>query len=431
MAENDITIKQILDTINAFTASNAAMISALNTNTLETTKNTQAVAANTAAVQALTAKITGGVVVPPVDPPPVEPPPTTAQKWGVQGRKFTKDGVVIPFLKGANCRPIAFHIENTPEGERIHVLPGGDDVNYHTKYAHITDVNDTINLAQAMGCHVMRIYAPIMSHQNGQLGTNIDYCLRRVNELVNYISYRGMGTLIVLNCTSSPFHVYPAPSNIDWYKTGYKKEYLDFVTAFARAFKDNQNVFGFEVGNEFHSYQPFGTVEAEIMLAFMGDMASRIKAIAPNRLVLPGNETSHQLFSHQKVNYFQRYLDTAFDALSLHLYDPSLQEPLGVGTKLGDNANQAANYELAQTEKPVYVGEFGISRVGHSLNAAEPTRKFLALAKSLGIAGVFQWAVVQARQEGGNIGWHDAASLDNCEHTHDFQQLAKVWADFS
>lgn len=418
----EITIKDFLDAITGLKGEVSGLKATLAAMTLELTSLRQEVA-----------RLGGTPTTPPIVIPPTQPPPSQTKKgWGVNQntRKFTKDGIDVPFVKGANCRPLAYHIKTTPQGEFVHILPG-DDIAYFTSLAHIQDVDDTIERARAMGCDAMRIYAPIRTHQNGMWGTNIQYCIDRVSEAVRYIANRGMATLLVLNCTSSPFNVHPAPSNIQWYKTGYKKEYLDFVNAVVDAFRDNENIFGFEVMNEPHSYQPFGVNEAEIMLAFMGDMASRIKAIAPNRLVLPGNETSHQLFSHQKVNYFQRYLDTAFDALSLHLYSPTLNEPLGAGTKLGDNANLAANYELAQTKKLVYAGEIGIFRQGHSLNAAEPTRKLLALLKSLGVAGAFQWGLVEARQEGGNIGWHDGTSMDNCEHTHDFLHLFDVWANFN
>ena len=354
-------------------------------------------------------------------------PPDPKQRWGVQGRKFTKDGAVIPFLKGMNVRPIAYYIKgNTPH-----------PLNYMTQYAHIADVEKTLNRAATMGTHVIRFYAAISTLPNGNLGTDIDYCVQRTIEMVNFINGRGMGALIVLtdNATSG-FHVYDNDAKyrtntgltLDWYKSGYKGKYLAFVSAVVTALKDHQGVFGFETGNEFHSQQPFGIPESDVMLAFMGDMATYIKNIAPNRLVLPGVETAHQLFAHNKGVYFPQYLATKYDALSIHCYDPTSAEPLGGGTKIGVAPNLAEEYELKQTQKPVYIGEFGVSRVGNSRNAAPITQQWINYVKSKNVAAAFQWGLAEAEQPGANIGYHDAASFDTAEHNHDFGDLVSVWS---
>lgn len=354
-------------------------------------------------------------------------PPITVG-WGVTGNKFTLNGTPVNFVKGANCRPIIYYIKNNVEHK----------LSYQTALAHIQDVERTLNRATSMGMKVIRIYAAISTLQNGSPGTDIPYCLDRISEMINFIKGRNMAALLVLTDNAgSGFHVAGDDQwrdgsgryKIEWFKDKWQVNYLNWVTAVVTRFKDEEGVFGFEVMNEARLPEPHNNTNADIMLTFQIDIAKTIKDLAPNRLCLPGNETIHQLFAGLKAQYFDRFLAAQFDALSLHLYSPTPSEPFGTGTSAPPAPNQAPQFEIPKAvNKAVYVGEFGIARGDGQGNAASPTSQFLALAKQSKIAGVFQWALGESEQPRANIGYHDAASMDNSPHgIHDFFDLVAVW----
>lgn len=381
-----------------------------------------------AAIKALPSNPGGGNGENPPDPPD-NPDPPEPREYSIVGRNFLVNGKT-KFLKMANVRAGAWYIEN----DRPHIL------NYLTGSAHLDDVLRTLDTARFMGMDVIRFYGAISTNPDGSPGTNIDYCIRRVKNMLDLLDARGMGGIVVLDDNaSSGLNVFDGmhegakgrPTN--WYTSGYRDKYKSFVAQMVGALSGHPGLFGWEVQNEGHLREPHGQAEAKAVFNFMIDIANTIRGISTKEFILPGNETLWQLFANNPTVREDFVKLKAYSALSGHFYSPSPQEPLGANTRLGQVPNKVEEFDLALAAKynlPFYVGEFGVHRPRENpINAAPITDTYLNHCKSIGLAGVAQWGLSVA-MNGGDLGWSDAAGMDNdaSNHRYDFDALINVWS---
>lgn len=418
MAENDITIQKILDTINALTASNAALINAVGMNTLEVTK-----------LRLQLEK--GGVVVPPdTDPPPPPPPDPTGWEFAVSGTHFTLNGKK-KWIKIVTVRAAAFTIENN----KPHIL------NYFTGSAHQNDLIKTLNTARACGVDVVRFYGSISTYPDGTKGTDTDYCIRRCKEVLDLLAGLGMYGLIVLdeNATSG-LGVYDGMHDgadgrpTSWYEEGHEEVYLKHVEDMVHNLSDHPAYWGCTLGNEYHIREQT-TKGATAVYNFLLKMGRRVKQLNRGKFCFVDNETLWQLFAGIG-NLTDQFVKTAseekiFTGLTLHIYNPSDAEPLGANTRLGAAPNRAETVDIPLAKKytiPIIVTEMGVTRSNQNpINAAPILTKWIAYLKSLGIAMGGWWLLVDSMNDG-DLGWHDDASIDNAPngHRYDWQDMIKA-----
>jgi hypothetical protein len=427
-----LTFQQLYDQLNALTATNAAL-------TLELTKHRQQLAVHGDLLKALTEALKGGVVVPPTQPPPVEPPveppPPTQTGWGTQGRFFTRNGVK-EFPKIVSVRAAAFTIENN----KPHVL------NYFTGSAHQNDLIKTLSTARACGVDVVRFYGSISTYPDGRKGTDTDYCIRRSREVLDLLAAQGMFGLVVLdeNATSG-LGVYDGMHDghdgrpTSWYETGHEQVYLKHVEDMVHGLSDHPAYWGCTLGNEYHLREQT-TKGATAVYNFLLKMGRRVKQLNRGKFCFVDNETLWQLFAGVG-NLTEQFVKTAYEekiftGLTLHVYNPRVNEPLGENTRLGDAPNRAESVDIALATKypmPVLVTEMGVTRsLENPINAAPILTQWIAYMKSLGIAGGGWWLLVDSINDG-DLGWHDDASIDNAPngHRYDWNDMLKALAAIS
>jgi len=138
-----------------------------------------------------------------------------------------------------------------------------------------------------------------------------------------------------------------------WYAGGYKVKYIPWVREVVARFKDSPAIGMWELINEPGGHNPQGSVSDATMKAFFDDVATLIKSIDPNHLVLSGSGaeylagTSDFAYVHSGPNV---------DVGSLHEYDYDWQ---GSHTIVSGHLKATLD-GMNAVDKPLILGEVGI-----------------------------------------------------------------------
>lgn len=236
----------------------------------------------------------------------------------------------------------------------------------------------------------------------------------------------------------------------EWYRTGYKKNYLNYVKDVTATFKDRDEIMLWELINE-----PVNNSFPE-MYNFADDASKTIKVADPNHLISigtiggVGDKFGDQLSRFNVSNFEKLYSIKTLDAISIHDYsfNSTVLERLDILYRLKGKANSAdyfrkidtminsipqsfdkytlerfkrtydfplslryiwssynkKNIQIAKKlDKPIYIGEVGFKK------SMEEYRK-LILEQELkryfneGIAGVLLWSF---ESQGKSVDGHD------------------------
>ncbi|MBK6770957.1 MAG: cellulase family glycosylhydrolase [Ignavibacteria bacterium] len=132
----------------------------------------------------------------------------------------------------------------------------------------------------------------------------------------------------------------------EWYRTGYKKNYLNYVKDVTTAFKDRDEIILWELINE-----PVNNSFPE-MYNFAEDASKTIKESDPNHLISIGtiggigDKFGDQFSRFNVANFEKLYSIKTLDAISIHDYsfNSTVLERLDILYRLKGKANSADNF---------------------------------------------------------------------------------------
>ncbi|MBK7158087.1 MAG: cellulase family glycosylhydrolase [Ignavibacteria bacterium] len=132
----------------------------------------------------------------------------------------------------------------------------------------------------------------------------------------------------------------------EWYRTGYKKNYLNYVKDITTAFKDRDEIILWELINE-----PVNNSFSE-MYNFAEDASKTIKESDPNHLISIGtiggigDKFGDQFSRFNVANFEKLYSIKTLDAISIHDYsfNSTVLERLDILYRLKGKANSADNF---------------------------------------------------------------------------------------
>jgi mannan endo-1,4-beta-mannosidase len=191
-----------------------------------------------------------------------------------------------------------------------------------------------------------------------------------------------------------------------WYKTGYLGPYLSWVNRVTTAFKDSPAVAIWEIMNEPGTRLPDGNavdgLTEDVMKSFFDTTAARIKQNDPHHLVSTGSVAPWADFEAGVAGYTAVHSGPDIDLVSLHEYDYPYQNSGKIVSDWFAVAQEAAR----DLNKPIYVGEAGISLAAGCMSAsqrADALRQKFDAYLSAGASGVNYWVVLGAPNNPGDV----------------------------
>ncbi|WP_412739490.1 cellulase family glycosylhydrolase [Krasilnikovia sp. MM14-A1259] len=177
-----------------------------------------------------------------------------------------------------------------------------------------------------------------------------------------------------------------------WYTSGYRTNYLPWVTTVVSRYKDNPTVAMWEMINEPGSFSSSAYTDAMVK-GFFDATAAKIKSIDPNHLVGTGALSEDMKGTG---NYATVHASPNIDVASLHEYEYDWNNSNAIVT--GHLATVLA--QMAPLGKPVIIGETGIQagagcRTSVTARDAAIRQKLTRYTAYPAVAGVNVWSVVQ------------------------------------
>lgn len=155
----------------------------------------------------------------------------------------------------------------------------------------------------------------------------------KMQEILDACAKYGLKVIPVL---ANHWALKPAENpNDQWYREGYKKEYLPAAETMARMFKDRPEVMLWELINEPETHT------FENIQSFTQDVSTRLKALDPNHMVSIGtiggvvDRFGSQISRVSTANYKKLSAIPTLDALSIHdySYDATILERLDLNAR--------------------------------------------------------------------------------------------------
>ncbi len=184
----------------------------------------------------------------------------------------------------------------------------------------------------------------------------------------------------------------------EFFDTGYKGRYKDFVRSIVTANKNKSNIYAWEPGNEL-------TDNPSTFLSFMKDITGMIKSIDPQHAIAAGVLNFDQSFYSKLPNV---------DIVTVHTYD-------------GDRSGAAEVAWAKSNNKRAIVEEFGLS--GWDDRSAG-IRNELNYWKNQGALAVLHWGfIAKGLPDNGN--GDNKFGMDTIWHAKDYDALASLYQKFN
>lgn len=176
--------------------------------------------------------------------------------------------------------------------------------------------------------------------------------------------------------------------NHAFYGGGYTENYLPFVEHIVSQFKDEPQIFAWEIGNELKAEN-----NPQLLVNFMTTMAAKIKALDPNHLVTTGMISTRHAFmtNPQDPLRDELYGSPNIDFITIHPYNGNRLIPCEVGNPtigIEDDMDLADKHY-----KPLIVEEAGFDN-RHYNQRADKTRQDMAYWFGRGASCYMPWGFV-------------------------------------
>lgn len=338
--------------------------------------------------------------------------PSTAQArgtgrgamMGVIGREFVVNRRIFRFI-GVNLRGLVYY---------------GSGRTGMLQYTNESHRHETVQQAWAMGAKVVRVFLPCINATAEEtidllhktldvVGGQKMYLIPAFVDFYKSTDFRIPGDDHFYEQLDPNFHHELLKGS--FYRGGYRERYLPFVKAIVNAFKEDDRIFAWEVGNEL-KYEPAHEDPGRaVFLDFMLKTARIIKTIDPNHLVTTGMiSTSHASLDGDNL-WRKLYGGPEFDFLTVHCYN--------------DEYEGKQDHAYAATlNKPFIIEEAGYGKARPG-NRVEQVRRDMDRWFGLGASGYMQWGFMPVD---GDIGdGDDDAGMDRKFHGHDFDGLFQLY----
>lgn len=271
----------------------------------------------------------------------------------------------------------------------------------HSRHHH---VSSQLRAAYEMGARVVRLFLPDKDATVAKIAER----LRTVIEIIK-VDFPDLYLLPALTnlYNDVPFYVpgddgYFANAggrdllNESFFKETYAENYLPFVEQIVTEFRNEPNIFAWEIGNEL-KLDRGNPHDAEdplpwLFIKFNRKVAARIKSLDPNHLVTTGMKSTHHAWLHTPALQEALYDSPNIDFITIHSYE-------GMWDQEGDARVYDDAALATRLNKPFIVEEAGFD-VNLFADRAAKHREHLDKWLMLGARGYMPWGFIHAHEIG-------------------------------
>ncbi|MDQ3250044.1 MAG: hypothetical protein M3Q45_12665, partial [Chloroflexota bacterium] len=319
----------------------------------------------------------------------------------VQGNEFVVAGLPFRFV-GVNIRGLVHY--------------GDGQTLQHAADSHRFD---QLRAANDMGVRVVRVFLPSMH-------ANVETTTERLHNLIALIKQHFPGLYILPALANLyadvPFRIHGDDSfyrdNLlikDFFTSGYQTNYLPFVRHIVQTFRNEAQIFAWEIGNELkldpddkqnHAADP----NLQHFIRFTHDVARQIRSLDTNHLITTGMISTRHAWLFDAAQKRQLYDSPDLDFLTIHAYQGENQE---------DDSPLAHELNL-----PFIIEEAGFD-APHDQDRSERVKEDMHKWFSLGARGYFQWGFMATQDNGDG---DQRSGMDRAFHG-DWDALFRVYQE--
>lgn len=184
--------------------------------------------------------------------------------------------------------------------------------------------------------------------------------------------------------------------NRDFFASGYRENYLPFVERIVTTFRDEPNIFAWEIGNELKLDRADKSNPADpnpwTFINFNHEIAAAIKRLDSNHLVTTGMKSTHHAWLHSAAQQDALYTSPNIDFVTIHSYEGMFDQE--GDQRVWDDVGVALRHN-----KPFIVEEAGFD-IRVFGDRAVKYREHLHRWFAAGACGYMPWGFVHAHDIG-------------------------------
>lgn len=289
------------------------------------------------------------------------------------------------------------------------------------------DARTQLKAARAMGARVVRVILPY-----AEIST--DQTIARLRTLLSMMKaeFPDVYLIVVLGNAYSDtsfrvpgddryYNLQPGGQGfrmlgLDWFRQGYRDNYLPFVEQVVRAFRDEPQILAWELGYELKAHEA-----PELLITFMHAVAARIKAIDRNHLVGPGIiSTRHVYMAGNEALRIKLYDTPLLDYISNSVYHDIVELRARYTPSIEDDSDLAR-----RLQKPWLIDENGLVG-GPGDDRSGWLEAELDAVFGKGAVGYMQWGfMVGPDSDDGD----SVIGMDQIWHNGDWDQFSKLYTE--
>lgn len=335
--------------------------------------------------------------------------------------RFFFNGNAFPFI-GVNLRGLLHY--------------GAEEWKHHDQgflgSSEEKQIVEQLQHAQQMGALVVRVFAASRHASPGQVGNRLERVLKECQRLGLYViaAFTDLYQDTPLHPQGDDgFYTVKADShtllNEQWFKGGYRQNYLPLIDHVVSRFANHPNIFAWEVGNELKlDNQP------EAFLKFVHDVARHIGQLDRNHLITTGMISTHHVhMKHRQDLQQQLYRSPDIHFLTVHAYNRHMdsEKVEGDDPRRDQKVHKNDDSQLArEVGKPFIVEEAGV-------DAGKGTMRGGAIAEDMrvwferGAQGYMQWGFMAPVPDNGD--GDQKSGMDRGKFHDDWDDLFRTYRD--
>lgn len=184
--------------------------------------------------------------------------------------------------------------------------------------------------------------------------------------------------------------------NREFFNGGYRENYLPFVERIVTAFRDEPNIFAWEIGNELKLDRGDKANPDDpnpwTFINFNRDVAAAIKRLDPNHLVTTGMKSTHHAWLHSTAQQDALYTSPNLDFVTIHSYEGMFDQE--GDRRVWDDVGVALRHN-----KPFIVEEAGFD-IRVFGDRGQKYREHLDRWFAAGACGYMPWGFIHAHDIG-------------------------------
>jgi len=316
----------------------------------------------------------------------------------VHGKQFILRGKPFKFI-GVNIRGLVYYEHSQA------ITP-------------MTDQQLELVTAYALGAKVVRLFLPHKAVSPEKTIENFGQLIAEVKKDFPTLYFLPVLTNFYSDGNANAFHVpgddkfYEISANFNvpvlnkaFFTNGYQENYLPFVQKVVTAFKDEPQIFAWDIGNELKVDN-----DPETFVNFNLTIADEIRNHDPNHLISTGMVSTHQACMAGKLDLQERlYGSNNLDFITMHVYN---------GNRIPSNDAVEDDIGLAHKLNMPFIIEEASFDPNHFPGDRSPyVRAGMEYWFGLGASGYMEWGFI--------------VDADNDDDDNDWDQLFRVYRDYA